>query len=690
MHDAMLENKYASAVGLVAEIPTIVTMKPPRPPESKRAMSPPPPRAMSPLPRAMSQVTRPMSPPRAFSPPTSRQTSPLRQNSEQCATPKRNSPAWFHPIKPNSPPSVKKPTGIKSTAIIIPTVKSVQTIKPTLTPNEEVMSLLDSLDDLKSSLPMPKSRERPSSPPPTPPQQSLRKSPIQRPVSPTKEEMLCSKPILRKKCGVSEKDTQIARPVSQPVFPMSRSGSPDPPSDRPKSPNQRPYSLQPRSSTPTNFMRPISPPPKRGASTHDEIRIRSDSSGLIRPEPRKHSMPLFSHPTIDQSQNRLSMGYREFEEKPRQRPSNVPPQLLKVKSPRAKFEPKFEVPLWSVDDVVAWVNRAGFQEYAPAFLECGVDGDMLLQLTDDEVKDDIGISNGILRKRFIRELKDLKKNADYTSCDGGMTANFLNKISSEFRVYAYNLILKELSLDFMQRLNATDLEDMLKDSGVESSIHRHKIIEAVLSLDDDSSDSLYSEPMYDVYLSYPKCGGAELASLITIQLERRKLTVFSDSHDGVGVTDSVLSQIKDSRYYVLVMPPGALDSCLEDTTGSDRLHTEIAAALAADIKIIPVSTDFQWPSPDELPEDIRAVAYFNGVRWVHDYQDACIDKLEKLIRGETFLKAESPYSYSRSGTGRSRGDSGRSTPSISSPLTIQKLLRNRTVSIDSAIGSHCT
>jgi hypothetical protein len=25
---------------------------------------------------------------------------------------------------------------------------------------------------------------------------------------------------------------------------------------------------------------------------------------------------------------------------------------------------------------------------------------------------------------------------------------------------------------------------------------------------------------------------------------------------------------------------------------------------------------------------------FNGVRWVHDYQEACIDKVERFIKGE--------------------------------------------------------
>ena len=59
-----------------------------------------------------------------------------------------------------------------------------------------------------------------------------------------------------------------------------------------------------------------------------------------------------------------------------------------------------QVPLWTVADVAAWVERAGFPQHSLAFTELGVDGDLLLQLTDQEVRDDIGIKNGILRKRF--------------------------------------------------------------------------------------------------------------------------------------------------------------------------------------------------------------------------------------------------------------------------------------------------
>jgi hypothetical protein len=77
------------------------------------------------------------------------------------------------------------------------------------------------------------------------------------------------------------------------------------------------------------------------------------------------------------------------------------------------------------------------------------------------------------------------------------------------------------------------------------------------------------------------------------------------------------------------------------------------------------------------------------VRWIHDYQDACIDKLEKFIRPEQFnLRTESPY-----GGGGGVNRSGRSTPYGSStslllsPHVRQRGMGQRTASIDSAIGS---
>lgn len=59
-----------------------------------------------------------------------------------------------------------------------------------------------------------------------------------------------------------------------------------------------------------------------------------------------------------------------------------------------------QVPLWSVEDVREWVIQKGFEKYADSFVASRVDGDLLLQLTEDMLKDDINMENGILRKRY--------------------------------------------------------------------------------------------------------------------------------------------------------------------------------------------------------------------------------------------------------------------------------------------------
>ena len=60
------------------------------------------------------------------------------------------------------------------------------------------------------------------------------------------------------------------------------------------------------------------------------------------------------------------------------------------------------------------MKQIGFSNYAESFDESRVDGDLLLQLTEEMLRDDIGIKNGLLRRRFMRELTNLKRMADYS------------------------------------------------------------------------------------------------------------------------------------------------------------------------------------------------------------------------------------------------------------------------------------
>lgn len=61
-----------------------------------------------------------------------------------------------------------------------------------------------------------------------------------------------------------------------------------------------------------------------------------------------------------------------------------------------------QVPLWSPEDVEEWVKQIGFSEIAPRFVESRVDGDLLLQLNDENLREDIGLKNGIKRRRYVR------------------------------------------------------------------------------------------------------------------------------------------------------------------------------------------------------------------------------------------------------------------------------------------------
>jgi hypothetical protein len=44
------------------------------------------------------------------------------------------------------------------------------------------------------------------------------------------------------------------------------------------------------------------------------------------------------------------------------------------------------------------------------------------------------------------------------------------------------------------------------------------------------------------------------------------------------------------------------------------VHREIVEALKSDCNIIPVLDSFVMPEPEKLPEDMRSIVKFNGVK----------------------------------------------------------------------------
>ncbi|OTF80781.1 hypothetical protein BLA29_005989, partial [Euroglyphus maynei] len=125
-------------------------------------------------------------------------------------------------------------------------------------------------------------------------------------------------------------------------------------------------------------------------------------------------------------------------------------------------------------------------------------------------------------------------------------------------------------------------------------------------------------------------------SLLKVHLQLRGFSVFLDVErlEAGKFDNNLLNSIRQAKHFLLVLTPNALDRCINDDEQKDWVHREIAQALLTKCNIIPIMESFQWPEPDQLPDDIKPICHFNGIRWIHDYQEACVDKLERFMRGE--------------------------------------------------------
>ncbi|XP_017842312.2 sterile alpha and TIR motif-containing protein 1 isoform X1 [Drosophila busckii] len=293
-----------------------------------------------------------------------------------------------------------------------------------------------------------------------------------------------------------------------------------------------------------------------------------------------------------------------------------------------------QVPLWSVEDVQEWVKQIGFHSFLHQFEESQVDGDLLLKLNQENLRDDIGIRNGILLKRFERELQSLKRMADYSSKDTAKMHQFLAEIGTDYCTYTYAMLNAGIDKYTLPHVN----EDMLTiDCGIKNAIHRLRILNSVKNLENSlpSSSEENMAKTLDVFVSYRRSNGSQLASLLKVHLQLRGFSVFIDVErlEAGKFDNGLLNSIRQAKNFVLVLTPEALHRCINDEECKDWVHREIVAALNSNCNIIPIM-DQQFVWPENLPEDMSGVAHFNGVSWIHDYQDACIDKLERFLRGE--------------------------------------------------------
>jgi TIR domain len=127
---------------------------------------------------------------------------------------------------------------------------------------------------------------------------------------------------------------------------------------------------------------------------------------------------------------------------------------------------------------------------------------------------------------------------------------------------------------------------------------------------------------YDIFLSYRRSDGSELARYLVEELTKRGFHVFLDSEGlGSGAWDTQLEQrIDECRDFVVVITKAYFDlTRINDP--NDIVRKEVARALLNGSNVIPLLASTP-PFPDKLPKDIEEIQKRNGVKYFHEYAKA--------------------------------------------------------------------
>lgn len=165
--------------------------------------------------------------------------------------------------------------------------------------------------------------------------------------------------------------------------------------------------------------------------------------------------------------------------------------------------------------------------------------------------------------------------------------------------------------------------------------------------------------MTDVFLSYRRDGGEALAEILYTKLTERGYNVFYDKESlKSGLFEPKLyTEIEQCEDFVLILPPHALDRCLESE--DDWVRCEIRHAILHKKNIIPVlMRGFSFP-PD-LPDDIRHVSGANGVSFENmEFIDARVDRIAELMISVPSRRRKKKKAHKkkrgRSGNSRKKG-----------------------------------
>lgn len=135
---------------------------------------------------------------------------------------------------------------------------------------------------------------------------------------------------------------------------------------------------------------------------------------------------------------------------------------------------------------------------------------------------------------------------------------------------------------------------------------------------------------YDVFISYRRGNGRDIARLLQQGLERAGLSVFFDLEE---ITDGKFNEalygsIERSKNFILLLTDGAMKRCANE---GDWVRRELEHALQKGVNIIPLApSGHAREMPSDLPDSLKALRMLQVS--VLDMDDLFAESIAKLIR----------------------------------------------------------
>lgn len=145
-----------------------------------------------------------------------------------------------------------------------------------------------------------------------------------------------------------------------------------------------------------------------------------------------------------------------------------------------------------------------------------------------------------------------------------------------------------------------------------------------------------SQQRYDIFISYRR-DSFNQANLICTRLKALGYRVFIDVEalNSGKFNEQLLTVIENCKDFILVLPPNALDRCVND---DDWVRREVMCAMENKRNIIPIMlAGFAWPSP--MPEGMEELCMFQSLAPMPDmYFDMQIKKLQGYLKSKAHFK----------------------------------------------------